>query len=45
MVDYQNVVNDVDETYMGALIFNKMEATETVELYWPCIFDTNINRN
>ena len=30
MVDYQNVVNDVDEIYMGALIFNKMEATETV---------------
>lgn len=30
MVDYQNVANDVDEIYMGALIFNKMEAMETV---------------
>lgn len=30
MVDYQNAANDVDEIYMGALIFNKMEATETL---------------
>lgn len=30
MVDYQNAANDVDEIYMCALIFNKMEARETL---------------